>query len=332
MADVDLGDWARQSTGIGELDRVLGGGLVPGSVTLVGGEPGIGKSTLLLQMLSGVARSGARCLLVTAEESMHQVRLRADRLNAVAPELYVVAETSLAHVLAHVDELEPQVLVVDSVQTVFDPDLGSAPGSVAQVRECAARLVREAKERNMTTLLVGHVTKDGSIAGPRVLEHVVDTVLSFEGERHHALRMLRAVKHRFGSTSELGLFEMTESGLAGVPDPSGLFLGDRQHGAAGSIVLPAMEGHRPLLVEVQALVTPTPIPQPRRSAQGLDAGRLSLVIAVLSQRANIPLGKFDVHASAVGGVRILEPASDLALALALASAYVNRPLADDIVA
>jgi DNA repair protein RadA/Sms len=332
MADVDLGEWARLPTGIGELDRVLDGGLVPGSVTLVGGEPGIGKSTLLLQLLSGVARSGARCLLVTAEESMQQVRLRADRLNAVAPELFVVAETSLAHVLAHVDELEPQVLVVDSVQTVFDPDLGSAPGSVAQVRECAARLVREAKERNMTTLLVGHVTKDGSIAGPRVLEHVVDTVLSFEGERHHALRMLRAVKHRFGSTSELGLFEMTEAGLAGVPDPSGLFLGDRRHGAPGSVVLPAIEGHRPLLVEVQALVTASPIPQPRRSAQGLDAGRLSLVIAVLSQRANIALGTYDVHASAVGGVRILEPASDLALALALASAFKNRAIPDDLVA
>ena len=332
MADVDLGDWARLATGISELDRVLDGGLVPGSVTLVGGEPGIGKSTLLLQMLSGVARAGARCLLVTAEESMQQVRLRADRLNAVAPELFVVAETSLAHVLAHIDEFEPQVLVVDSVQTVFDPDLGSAPGSVAQVRECAARLVREAKERNMTTLLVGHVTKDGSLAGPRVLEHIVDTVLSFEGDRHHALRMLRAVKHRFGSTSELGLFEMTETGLSGVPDPSGLFLGDRQPGAPGSVVLPAIEGHRPLLVEVQALVTPTPIPQPRRSAQGLDPGRLSLVIAVLAQRANIGLGNFDVHASAVGGVRILEPASDLALALALASAYKNRAIPDDVVA
>jgi DNA repair protein RadA/Sms len=332
MADVDLGEWARQPTGIDELDRVLGGGLVPGSVSLVGGEPGIGKSTLLLQLLSGVARAGVRCLLVTAEESAQQVRLRADRLNAVAPELFVVAETSLAHVLAHIDELAPQVLVVDSVQTVFDPDLGSAPGSVAQVRECAARLVRESKERNMTTLLVGHVTKDGSLAGPRVLEHVVDTVLSFEGERHHALRLLRAVKHRFGSTSELGLFEMGDTGLVGVPDPSGLFLGDRQHGAPGSIVVPAMEGHRPLLVEVQALVSETNLPQPRRSAQGVDGGRLSLVLAVLAQRVGVKLGNFDVHASAVGGVRIVEPASDLALALALVSARSDIAIADDVVA
>ena len=332
MADVDLGEWTRRSTGLSELDRVLGGGLVPGSVTLVGGEPGIGKSTLLLQVLSAVSRGGARCLLVTAEESAQQVRLRADRLNAVAPDLFVVAETSLVHVLAHVDELSPDVLVVDSVQTVFDPYLGSSPGSVAQVRECAARLVRESKERGMTTVLVGHVTKDGSLAGPRVLEHVVDTVLSFEGERHHALRMLRAVKHRFGSTSELGLFEMGEAGLIGVPDPSGLFLGDRKHGAPGSVVLPAMEGHRPLLVEVQALVSKTTLPQPRRSAQGLDSGRLSLVLAVLAQRVGVDLGACDVHASAVGGVRVVEPASDLALALALVSARSNTAIGDDVVA
>jgi DNA repair protein RadA/Sms len=332
MADVDLGEWAHRATGIGELDRVLGGGLVPGSVTLIGGEPGIGKSTLLLQAVAALARGGARCLLVTAEESTQQVRTRADRLNAVAPELYLVAETSVAHVLAHVDELGPDVLVVDSIQTVFDPDLGSAPGSVAQVRECAARLVREAKERGMTTILVGHVTKDGNLAGPRVLEHVVDTVLSFEGERHHALRLLRAVKHRFGSTSELGLFEMAEAGLVGVPDPSGLFLADRRTGVPGSVVAPAMEGHRPLLVEVQALVSPSPLPQPRRSAQGLDSGRLSLVLAVLGQRVGMGLGQHDVHASAVGGVRIVEPAADLALALALASSLTNQPVGDDVVA
>src|SRR5438309_3877433 len=226
---------AARATGISELDRVLGGGLVPGSVTLLGGEPGIGKSTMLLQATAALARAGARCLLVTAEESAQQVRTRADRLNAVAPNLYLVAETSLAHVLAHVDELAPDVLVVDSIQTIYDADLGSAPGSVAQVRECAARLVREAKERAMVTVLVGHVTKDGALAGPRVLEHIVDTVLSFEGDRHHALRLLRAVKHRFGGTYELGLFEMGEAGLVGVPDPSGLFLADRRLGVPGSV-------------------------------------------------------------------------------------------------
>jgi DNA repair protein RadA/Sms len=332
MADVDLGAFGHRPTGISELDRVLGGGLVPGSVTLVGGEPGIGKSTLLLQVLAALARAGARCLLVTAEESVQQVRTRADRLTAVAPDLFLVAETSLAHVLAHVDELRPDVLVVDSVQTVYDSDLGSAPGSVAQVRECAARLVREAKERGMTTVLVGHVTKDGALAGPRVLEHVVDTVLSFEGDRHHALRLLRAVKHRFGSTSELGLFEMTEGGLEGVPDPSHLFLGDRRRGVAGSVVLPAMEGHRPLLVEVQALVSSSQLPQPRRSAQGLDSGRLALIIAVLAQRAGVGLGQMDVHASAVGGVKVVEPGADLAVALALVSSVSGQPLADDLVA
>jgi DNA repair protein RadA/Sms len=332
MADVDLGEWAARPTGIGELDRVLGGGLVPGSVTLVGGEPGIGKSTLLLQAVAALARAGARCLVVTAEESTQQVRTRADRLNAVAPELYLVAETSLAHVLAHVDALAPDVVVVDSIQTIYDADLGSAPGSVAQVRECAARLVREAKERAMTTVLVGHVTKDGALAGPRVLEHIVDTVLSFEGDRHHALRLLRAVKHRFGSTNELGLFEMGDAGLVGVPDPSGLFLADRRLGVAGSVVVPFMEGHRPLLVEVQALVTPSPIPQPRRSAQGLDSGRLALLLAVLAQRVGIGLGACDVHASAVGGVRVVEPAADLGLALALASAHTGQALAGDLVA
>jgi DNA repair protein RadA/Sms len=332
MADVDLGEFAARATGIGELDRVLGGGLVPGSVTLLGGEPGIGKSTVLLQAVAALARGGARCLVVTAEESAQQVRTRADRLNAVAPDLYLVAETSLDHVLAHVHEFAPDVLVVDSIQTIYDPDLGSAPGSVAQVRECAARLVREAKERAMTTVLVGHVTKDGALAGPRVLEHIVDTVLSFEGDRHHALRLLRAVKHRFGGTSELGLFEMGDGGLIGVPDASGLFLADRRVGVAGSVVVPTMEGHRPLLVEVQALVSKSQAPQPRRSAQGLDSGRLSLLLAVLGQRVGIPFGEFDVHASAVGGVRVVEPGADLGVALALASAMTNQPVAGDLVA
>jgi DNA repair protein RadA/Sms len=332
VADVEMAEWRTRPTGVEELDRVLGGGLVPGSVTLVGGEPGIGKSTLLLQAAAAMAATGARCLLVSAEESGQQVRLRAERMGALSAELWLVAETSLAAVVAAVDEVKPDVLVVDSIQTVFDPEIGSAPGSVSQVRECAARLVALAKSRGLATVLVGHVTKEGALAGPRVLEHVVDTVLSFEGERHHSLRLLRAVKHRFGATGELGLFEMAGTGLVGVPDAGALFLADRRAGVPGSVVVPAMEGQRPLLVEVQGLVAPTDLPMPRRSAQGLDGGRLALVLAVLGERAGMTFGKADVYASAVGGVRITEPAADLAVALALASAKTGVPLPPDLVA
>ena len=332
LRDVDLGEWAAVPTGLGEIDRVLGGGLVPGSVTLLGGEPGIGKSTLLLQALASLAGRGTRCLLVTAEESKQQVKLRADRLGAVSPNVWLVAETSLPSVLAAVDEVKPDVLVVDSIQTVYDPELGSAPGSVAQVRECAHQLVRAAKERDLSTVLVGHVTKEGTLAGPRVLEHVVDTVLSFEGERHHALRLLRAVKHRFGPTGELGLFEMADDGLRPVPDPSGLFLGDRREGVPGSVVVPAVEGHRPLLVEIQALVAPSGLAMPRRSAQGLDNGRVSLLIAVLDRRVGLSLAGADVFVSAVGGTRVAEPAADLAVALALASALTGMALPPHVVA
>ncbi len=332
LAEVDLTAEPVRPTGIGELDRVLGGGLVPGSVTLLGGEPGIGKSSLLLQALAALARSGSRCLLVTAEESAAQVRLRAGRLDAVAPGLHLLAETRLPEILAAVHELAPDVVVVDSIQTVLDPELGAAPGTVGQVRECAARLVREAKERSLTTVLVGHVTKDGALAGPRVLEHLVDTVLGFEGDRHHALRLLRADKHRFGSTAELGVFEMGEQGLVDVPDPSGLFLADRHRGIAGSVVVPTLEGHRPLLVEVQALVSSSTLPSPRRSAIGLDQRRLVLLLAVLDRRASLGFGTNDVHASVVGGVKLVEPGADLALALALASARTGVPVPDDVVA
>ncbi|MBW3627240.1 MAG: DNA repair protein RadA [Actinobacteria bacterium] len=331
IGEVDLDQWRARPTGIGELDRVLGGGLVPGSVTLLGGEPGIGKSSLLLQAL-GATAAGTRSLLITAEESPQQVRLRAERLGALAPGLHLVADPAVPSIVAHMVELRPEIVVVDSIQTIFDPQLGSPPGSVTQVRECASRLVGAAKEHGISVVLVGHVTKDGALAGPRALEHVVDTVLSFEGDRHHALRLLRAVKHRFGSTQELGLFEMTDQGLLGVPDPSGLFLSDRATGVAGSVVVPTVEGHRPLLVEVQALVSPTKLPQPRRSAQGLDAGRLSLLLAVLERRLQLPLGQSDVHASAVGGVRVVEPAADLALALALVSSLRDRPAPHDLVA
>ena len=332
VTEVDLEEWLPLPTGIGELDRVLGGGLVPGSVTLVGGEPGIGKSTLLLQALGAMAEAGARVLLVTAEESAQQVRLRAERLGAMHPGLHLVAETCLPNILGHVAEVAPQVVVVDSIQSVYDPALGSAPGTVGQVRDCAHRFVREAKERGLMTLLVGHVTKDGGLAGPRVLEHVVDTVLSFEGDRHHALRLLRAVKHRFGSTQELGLFEMAEGGLVGVPDASGLFLADRRVGVAGSVVVPTVEGNRPLLIEVQALVGPATAPQPRRAVQGLDPSRLALILAVLDRRVGLSIGGGDVHASAVGGVRLHEPGADLAVALALVSAATGRPVAPDLVA
>ncbi len=332
IAEVDVHEWAARPTGISELDRVLGGGLVPGSVTLLGGEPGIGKSTLLLQAASSVAGSGATVLYVSAEESRQQVRLRAERLAALRPRLLVVSETSVPAVLAHVAEVGPDLLVVDSIQAVHDPDLSSAPGTVAQVREASHRLAQEAKARGMATVLVGHVTKDGALAGPRVLEHVVDTVLAFEGDRHHALRLLRAVKHRFGSTADLGLFEMGEEGLAAVPDASGLFLADRRPGVPGSVVVPTIEGHRPLLVELQALVVPTPIPTPRRSAQGLDAGRLSMLLAVLDQRVGIQIGNRDVYALAVGGVRVAEPGADLALALAVATAVTGAVLPADLVA
>jgi DNA repair protein RadA/Sms len=332
IAEVESEGWEPRPVGIGELDRVLGGGLVAGSVTLLGGEPGIGKSTLLLQALAALAAGGARCLLACGEESAQQVRLRASRLGALDPRLWLVAETELPAILAHAEAIAPDVLVVDSIQTVFDPDLASAPGSVGQVRECAHRLVRAAKEANRATVLVGHVTKDGALAGPRVLEHVVDTVLSFEGERHHALRLLRAVKHRFGSTGELGLFEMTDLGLAGVPDPGRLFLSDRQLNAPGSAVVATLEGHRPLVVELQSLVAKSGLATPRRSAQGLDAGRLAMVAAVIEERAKVPLTGGDVYALAVGGVRVVEPGADLALALAILSSVTGIALPADLVA
>lgn len=318
---------------IGEFDRVLGGGLVPGSVTLLGGEPGIGKSSLLLQVAAALAEGGAKVLYATAEESARQVRARAERLGCLHPSLLLVADTALPHLLGHIADVEPHLVVVDSIQTVFDPSLPSSPGSVTQVRGCAHRLVQEAKGRGTSVALIGHVTKGGDLAGPRALEHLVDTVLAFEGERHHALRLLRAQKHRFGPTTELGLFEMTDSGLAGVPDPSGLFLADRAEGVAGSVVVPTMEGHRPLLVELQALVAGgTSGGSPRRSAQGVDPGRLAFLLAVLERRAGIPLATVDVYALAAGGVKVVEPGADLALAVAVASSLRGRAVPEGLVA
>ena len=318
--------------GLPELDRVLGGGLVPGSVTLLGGEPGVGKSTLLLQAAAALAAGGRRVLYLTAEESPEQVRRRAERLGALRPKLLVAATGDLPGLLGQVDHARPEVLVVDSIQTVHDPDVASAPGSVAQVRQCASALVEVARDRAMATVLVGHVTKDGSLAGPRVLEHLVDTVLSFEGDRHHALRLLRAVKHRHGSTAELGVLEMGAEGLVPVDDPSGLFLADRQPGVSGSVVVATVEGHRPLLVELQALAAPSTLPAPRRSAEGVDGGRLGMVLAVLGVRAGIAVAGLDVYALAVGGARVVEPGADLGLALAVASSATGVPVAAGTVA
>lgn len=330
IGEIDSRESSPRPTGIGELDRVLGGGVVPGAVTLLGGEPGIGKSTLLLQLL---ASWPGKALYVTAEESAQQVRLRAERLDAVRPDLWLLAETALPHIAAAIDDIAPTIVVIDSIQTVHDPALGSPPGSVVQVRGCAHQLVELAKRRDLPVVLVGHVTKEGSLAGPRVLEHVVDTVLAFEGERHHALRLLRATKHRFGPTNELGLFEMVGHGLAGVPDPSQLFLGDRRTGIAGSAVAPTIDGQRPLVIEVQALTTPAPPNVPaRRTTQGVDGNRLALLLAVLQQRARIQVGLHDVYASTVGGVRLVEPGLDLALCLAVVSAISDRPLPPDLVA
>lgn len=331
IGDVADRDVRPSPTGVRELDRVLSGGLVRGSVTLVGGEPGIGKSTLLLQAVAGAARGGARTLYITAEESAAQVRGRADRLGATPDDLWLASETDLGSIVGHLDDVEPTLVVIDSIQTVHDPTLSSAPGSVGQVRACAHRLVEEARARGVAVVLVGHVTKDGGLAGPRVLEHLVDTVLSFEGDRHHALRLLRAVKHRHGGTGELGVFEMTTSGLVGVDDPSALFLSDRRPGAAGSVVVPVLDGGRPLLVEVQALLADSPLPSPRRQTQGLDGGRLGMLLAVLEQRAGISVAGTDVWVTVAGGVKTVEPAVDLAVALAVTSAATGRGLPADLV-
>ncbi len=334
LCAVDVSGAAPRCTGLTELDRVLGGGLVPGSVTLLGGEPGVGKSTLLLQVLRSVAATGATVVLVSAEESAAQVRLRAERLGPVPPTLLLLEATDIRVVARCMEELAPHLVVVDSVQAVADPDVAGLPGGVPQVRACAEYLVRMAKTHHVPFVLVGHVTKDGALAGPRVLEHLVDTVMSVEGDRHHALRMVRATKHRFGPTGELGLFAMGDTGLAAVTDPHRLLLGDRRPGTPGSAVLAAMEGQRALLVEIQALRAPASSESApaRRSAQGVDTGRLALLLAVLEQHAGVVLGHTDVFASAVGGIRVTEPAADLALVLALASAVAGTALPPDVVA
>ncbi|MEZ5350839.1 MAG: DNA repair protein RadA [Microthrixaceae bacterium] len=331
ITEVPQVDSGALPTGVGELDRVLGGGLVRGSVTLLGGEPGVGKSTLALQLVAEGVRRGRRCTYVTGEESPQQVAARATRLDALESGIELVPETVVDRLVERLEVDSPDVCVVDSVQTLYDPSVGSVPGSVTQIRDCTQRLVSLAKDRGITMVLVGHVTKEGTIAGPRVLEHLVDTVLTLDGDRHGELRILRASKHRFGSTQEIGLFAMGERGMESVADPSALFLADRQPGISGSVVVPALEGQRPLLVEVQSLVTSSALAQPRRSAQGLDGGRLNLLLAVLSRRAQITTAGLDVYAMAVGGVKVSEPGVDLALCAAIASAVNNRAAAEGLV-
>lgn len=331
IRDVPLDAETRAATGIGELDRVLGGGLVPGSVTLLGGEPGAGKSTLLLQAADALARSGQVVLYVSAEESVGQVRLRAERLAALDERLLLASETDLDVVASLVEAHGPDVLVVDSVQTVRVADVPGSPGGVSQVRECAGLLVRIAKERGLACVLVGHVTKDGQLAGPRVLEHLVDTVCELDGDRHHALRLVRATKNRFGPVGEVGCFEMSDAGMVGIADAGRLFVGEAPAGTAGVAITLALEGRRPLACEVQALTAPTNHPNPRRVASGLDAARLNLLVAVLEQRTHAELRGREVYASSVGGVRLSEPAVDLALCLAIISSHDGRPVPRDLV-
>jgi DNA repair protein RadA/Sms len=314
----------RLPTGIAEFDRVLGGGLVAGSLVLIGGNPGIGKSTLLLQAMDLLARTAGDVLYVSGEESARQIRLRGSRMGVKAGALFILAETSLEKIVAQVQRMKPRVVVVDSIQTVFTTALESAPGSVSQVRESAGRLMTLAKGSGIPVLLVGHVTKDGAIAGPRILEHMVDTVLYFEGDTGHPFRILRAVKNRFGSTNEIGVFEMQETGLVEVKNPSELFLAERPLGVSGSVVTAAIEGSRPLLVEMQALVTGSPLGNPRRTTIGVDHNRLALLVAVLEKKVGLTLTGQDIFLNVAGGVRLIEPAADLGMVAAVASSHLDK--------
>lgn len=322
---------APTTTGIGEFDRVLGGGVVGGSTMLVGGEPGVGKSTLLGQVAAIRAATGDRVLYVSAEESVQQVFARLQRLDLPNDNLWIGGEPNLGRILVDMTELQPQLVIIDSIQTIFDPQLSSAPGSVGQVRHCASELARAAKAGDCAVVLVGQVTKDGNLAGPRVLEHLVDTVISFDGDRDFGLRLLRAIKHRFGPTGEIGVLEMTGKGLVEVGDPSGMLLADRRPDVAGSAITVAVEGRRPLVVELQALVAGTGAPVPRRSTQGIDKNRLSMLLAVLTQRAEINTTGLDVYASVIGGIRLSEPGIDLGVSCAVVSSIVNKPIGSDVV-
>lgn len=325
---IEIDHEQRLLTTIHEFDRVLGGGLVPGTLILVGGDPGIGKSTLMLQALHGLAGQGRKVLYVSGEESIRQIRLRSKRLETASSSLLVVSEVEVDAILAMVDSIKPEVLVIDSIQTMFSSELGSAPGSVSQVREATVRLMMMAKRSGIPTFLVGHVTKDGAIAGPKLLEHMVDTVLYFEGDRNHIFRVLRAVKNRFGSTNEIGVFEMKDRGLEEVANPSAVFLSGRPASAAGSVVAASMEGTRPILVELQALTSGTNFGTPRRTILGLDPNRVALLAAVMEKKIGMHLMGYDIFMNVAGGVRVIEPAVDLAIVAAIASSFLDKPVPD----
>lgn len=330
LADVGIDEQERLFVPMGEFSRVLGGGLVPGSITLIGGEPGAGKSTLMIQSASQLANEHGTILYVSGEESTRQIKMRADRLKLTADDLYLLTETNLGNIFEQVNQLDPVALIVDSIQTTYTDELDSSPGLVSQVRECATRLQTLAKSSGVTVFMIGHVTKEGNIAGPRVLEHIVDTVLFLEGDPFQTFRLLRSVKNRFGATSEVGVFEMINTGLVEVPNPSEAFLAERVVNAPGSAIAVTMEGTRPLLVEVQALTSPTAFGNPRRTPNGIDFNRLLLISAVLSKRMGLRLFEQDIFVNVVGGLKIDEPASDLAVAIAIASSYYDKPVPADI--
>lgn len=332
ITDVSTERVAAWSTQVGEFDRVLGGGLVPGAVVLLSGEPGVGKSTLLLEVAANTAKSGKTVLYVSGEESVGQIRLRAERTGAMSDNLFIASETDLSTVLGQIDAVSPELLVVDSVQTIAAAEIDGAAGMPSQIREVAANLIRVAKERALPVILVGHVTKDGNIAGPRALEHLVDVVCHFEGDRQTSLRFVRSMKNRFGPTDEVGCFEMTGEGINEVPDPSGMFLSRGDAPVSGTCVTVTVEGKRPLIAEVQALVVKSSTPQPRRVTNGVDSARVAMLLAVLERRAGLRLSDMDVYVSTVGGVKLTEPAADLAIALAIASAVQDKPIAHNLVA
>ena len=326
IEDIVADEKERISTGMAEMDRVLGGGIVNGSVILVGGDPGIGKSTLLLQILQNLARQNLKVLYVTGEESAKQIKLRGKRIGASSGNLLVLVEIALENITRHIKEASPKVVVVDSIQTVYTSALGSAPGSVGQVRESSGKLILLSKKTGIPVFLIGHVTKDGSIAGPKVLEHMVDTVLYIEGDSGHAYRIVRGIKNRFGPTNEVGVFEMRDSGLSEVSNPSAFFLTERPEGAAGSVVVPSMEGTRPILIEIQSLVNPTNFGMPRRTAIGVDPNRVSLLVAVMDKVCGLHLSNHDIFINVAGGIKVNEPAVDLGIVSAMASSFLDRPI------
>lgn len=331
LTSVDTDDDERIRTGIGELDRVLGGGIVQGSLVLVGGDPGIGKSTLLLQVCQKLSAMGKKILYISGEESLKQIKLRADRMRTFSENLYLLCETNLELIRSSIERQKPDMAVIDSIQTMYNEEVSSAPGSVSQVRESTNVLLQLAKGLNIAIFIVGHVTKEGTVAGPRVLEHMVDTVLYFEGDRHVSYRILRGVKNRFGSTNEIGVFEMRREGLVEVENPSEYMLSGRPENASGSVVACAMEGTRPILMEIQALVCHSNFGMPRRTAAGLDYNRVNLLMAVLEKRAGLPLSSYDAYVNIAGGIRMNEPASDLGIVMAIASSYKNKPVPEDTI-